>query len=56
MEAKMGKFFDSVGSFFKGDDQIPWCDRDIIHVSILLKDFGPRLLALSVFPLENRFV
>ncbi|KAK4749868.1 hypothetical protein SAY87_027317 [Trapa incisa] len=31
MEAKIGQFFDSIGSFFKGEDQIPWCDRDIIH-------------------------
>ncbi|XP_043690713.1 mitochondrial fission 1 protein A-like [Telopea speciosissima] len=30
MDAKIGKFFDSVGSFFSGGDQIPWCDRDII--------------------------
>ncbi|GAB4855996.1 Mitochondrial fission 1 protein A [Ancistrocladus abbreviatus] len=29
-EAKMAKFFESVGNFFTGDDQIPWCDRDII--------------------------
>ncbi|CBI30092.3 hypothetical protein VitviT2T_012739 [Vitis vinifera] len=30
MEAKMGKFFESVGAFFGGGDQIPWCDRDVI--------------------------
>ncbi|KAJ4706658.1 Mitochondrial fission 1 protein [Melia azedarach] len=30
MDAKIGKFFDSIGSFFGGGDQIPWCDRDII--------------------------
>ncbi|OMO98768.1 Tetratricopeptide-like helical, partial [Corchorus capsularis] len=30
MDAKIGKFFESVGSFFSGGDQIPWCDRDII--------------------------
>ncbi|XP_050228235.1 mitochondrial fission 1 protein A [Mercurialis annua] len=30
MEAKINKFFDSVGSFFTGGDQIPWCDDDII--------------------------
>ncbi|XWS59038.1 hypothetical protein CRYUN_Cryun08bG0086400 [Craigia yunnanensis] len=30
MEAKLGKFFESVGSFFGGGDQIPWCDRDVI--------------------------
>ncbi|CAK9182871.1 unnamed protein product [Ilex paraguariensis] len=31
MEAKIGKFFDSVGGFFTGGDQIPWCDPDIIR-------------------------
>ncbi|KAA8549850.1 hypothetical protein F0562_001534 [Nyssa sinensis] len=30
MEAKIGKFFDSVGNFFTGGDQIPWCDSDIV--------------------------
>ncbi|XP_044478361.1 mitochondrial fission 1 protein A-like [Mangifera indica] len=30
MEGKISKFFDSIGSFFGGGDQIPWCDRDII--------------------------
>ncbi|OAY82055.1 mitochondrial fission 1 protein A-like [Ananas comosus] len=30
MEAKIGRFFDSVGSFFSGGDSIPWCDRDVI--------------------------
>ncbi|KAL6010031.1 Mitochondrial fission 1 protein A [Asimina triloba] len=30
MDAKIGKFFDSIGAFFSGGDQIPWCDRDII--------------------------
>ncbi|CAA2959425.1 mitochondrial fission 1 A-like [Olea europaea subsp. europaea] len=30
MEAKVGQFFDSVGSFFTGGDQIPWCDSDIV--------------------------
>lgn len=33
MEAKIGQFFDSVGSFFTGGDQIPWCDSDIVSVS-----------------------
>ncbi|KAM0889773.1 hypothetical protein ACQ4PT_027492 [Festuca glaucescens] len=32
MEAKMSKFFDSVGNFFTGGDNIPWCDRDIIAI------------------------
>ncbi|KAH1033621.1 hypothetical protein J1N35_045795 [Gossypium stocksii] len=30
MEAKVGKFFDSVTNFFSGSDQLPWCDADII--------------------------
>ncbi|KAK4725740.1 hypothetical protein R3W88_030657 [Solanum pinnatisectum] len=30
MDAKIGKFFDSIGDFFTGGDQIPWCDSDII--------------------------
>ncbi|KAK9289933.1 hypothetical protein L1049_008095 [Liquidambar formosana] len=30
MEAKINMFFDSVGNFFTGGDQIPWCDRDVI--------------------------
>ncbi|KAL4324810.1 hypothetical protein GQ457_11G019030 [Hibiscus cannabinus] len=30
MEAKVGKFFESVTSFFSGSDQLPWCDSDII--------------------------
>ncbi|MQM04482.1 hypothetical protein Taro_037283 [Colocasia esculenta] len=30
MEAKISKFFESVGNFFTGGDNIPWCDRDIV--------------------------
>lgn len=30
MDAKIGKFFDSIGSFFSGGDHIPWCDRDVV--------------------------
>ncbi|KAL3351136.1 hypothetical protein AABB24_019636 [Solanum stoloniferum] len=30
MDAKIGKFFDSIGDFFTGGDQIPWCDSDIV--------------------------
>ncbi|CAN6444111.1 unnamed protein product [Victoria cruziana] len=30
MDAKIGKFFESVGSFFTGGDQLPWTDRTII--------------------------
>ncbi|KAJ8648773.1 hypothetical protein MRB53_001796 [Persea americana] len=30
MDKKIGRFFDSVGSFFSGADVIPWCDQDII--------------------------
>jgi fission 1 protein len=32
MEAKMGRFFESVGNFFTDGDNIPWCDRDLIAV------------------------
>ncbi|XP_061954252.1 mitochondrial fission 1 protein A-like [Populus nigra] len=31
MDVKIREVFESVGSFFTGDDHIPWCDRDIIH-------------------------
>ncbi|KAK1439544.1 hypothetical protein QVD17_05364 [Tagetes erecta] len=31
MDAKIGKFFDSIGTFFTGSDNIPWCDSDIVH-------------------------
>ncbi|CAH9133274.1 unnamed protein product [Cuscuta epithymum] len=30
MEAKINNFFESVGNFFSGGDQIPWCDSDIV--------------------------
>ncbi|GLT34844.1 hypothetical protein SLA2020_242020 [Shorea laevis] len=30
MEAKVGKFFESVTSLFTGSDQLPWCDADIV--------------------------
>ncbi|XP_050235693.1 mitochondrial fission 1 protein A-like [Mercurialis annua] len=30
MEAKVGKFFESVANFFVGGDSIPWCDREIV--------------------------
>ncbi|PKA52439.1 hypothetical protein AXF42_Ash020400 [Apostasia shenzhenica] len=30
MDANISRFFESVGSFFGGGDNIPWCDRDII--------------------------
>ncbi|KVH87592.1 Tetratricopeptide-like helical [Cynara cardunculus var. scolymus] len=30
MDAKIGKFFESVGTFFTGGDSIPWCDSDIV--------------------------
>ncbi|KDP35992.1 hypothetical protein JCGZ_08387 [Jatropha curcas] len=35
MEVKIGKFFESVADFITGTDQIPWCDRDIVAVSVL---------------------
>ncbi|KAD3640092.1 hypothetical protein R6Q59_002990 [Mikania micrantha] len=30
MDAKIGKLFDSIGTFFSGTDNIPWCDSDIV--------------------------
>ncbi|XP_031113309.1 mitochondrial fission 1 protein A-like [Ipomoea triloba] len=30
MEATIGNFFESVGHFFSGGDQIPWCDSDVV--------------------------
>ena len=30
MDAKIGSFLESIGNFFSGGDQIPWCDRDVI--------------------------
>lgn len=30
MDAKITKFFESVGNFFTGGDHIPWCDSDIV--------------------------
>ncbi|CAI9262649.1 mitochondrial fission 1 protein A [Lactuca sativa] len=30
MDAKIGKFFESVGTFFTGGDSIPWCESDIV--------------------------
>ncbi|XP_076900689.1 mitochondrial fission 1 protein A-like [Bidens hawaiensis] len=27
---KIGKLFDSIGTFFTGSDNIPWCDSDIV--------------------------
>ncbi|OMO51689.1 Tetratricopeptide-like helical [Corchorus olitorius] len=30
MEAKIGKFFESVTNLFCASDQLPWCDSDII--------------------------
>ena len=49
MEAKMGRFFESVGSFFTGGDNIPWCDRDIIAVRTRELPFLP----LSTSPSES---
>ncbi|KAL6613802.1 hypothetical protein ACP70R_036072 [Stipagrostis hirtigluma subsp. patula] len=30
MDAKIGSFFDAVGAFFSGGDNVPWCDPDVI--------------------------
>ncbi|CAN6195127.1 unnamed protein product, partial [Urochloa humidicola] len=42
MEAKMGRFFESVGNFFIGGNNIPWRNRDIIAVyaPLLLMNFS----------------
>ncbi|KAI8527084.1 hypothetical protein RHMOL_Rhmol12G0048300 [Rhododendron molle] len=32
MEAKIGKFFESVGNFLTGGDHIPWSDGDIVVI------------------------
>ncbi|PPR97938.1 hypothetical protein GOBAR_AA22729 [Gossypium barbadense] len=37
MEAKVGKFFDSVTNFFSGSDQLPWCDADIIARNVPIR-------------------
>ncbi|KQK11563.1 mitochondrial fission 1 protein A [Brachypodium distachyon] len=29
-DAKIGRFFDAVGAFLSGGDNVPWCDSDII--------------------------
>lgn len=42
MDSKMGNFFDSIGSFFSGGDKIPWCDREVILVSLLSLDLVKR--------------
>lgn len=44
----MGKLFDSIGSFFGGGDQIPWCDRDVIAVSFGIPCF-PQFIS-PLFP------
>lgn len=30
MEAKVGRLLDKVGTFFKGNDKLPWCESDIV--------------------------
>lgn len=32
MEAKIGRFFESVGTFFTGSDDLPWSDGEMIAV------------------------
>lgn len=41
MDSHVGKFFDSVGSIFRGSDTLPWCDRDIIAVSFPTPSSSP---------------
>jgi hypothetical protein len=54
MEAKMNRFFESVGNFFTGGDNIPWCDRDIIAVRTLeTSPLPPPFIPVSVRPLNS---
>lgn len=48
MDPKIKRFFDSVGSFFSGGDQIPWCDPDIILVCILSSPFSDSRIPISL--------
>lgn len=52
MERKITNFFDSVGTFFTGGDQIPWCDSDIVVVSIHLQFVGTFLQNIRVSLLQ----
>ncbi|KAM7502454.1 hypothetical protein LguiB_001358 [Lonicera macranthoides] len=45
MEAKITGFFDSVGTFFTGGDQIPWCDSDIVVTTLCADTQHVRKLA-----------
>lgn len=46
MEAKINQLIESVSSFFSAEDQIPWCERDIIVVSILFLFFLAQIIML----------
>ena len=46
LEAKLGMIFDSVGNFFSGNDQLPWCDSDIVAVSSRFLLFHSKILHL----------
>ncbi|BBH02308.1 hypothetical protein Prudu_012837 [Prunus dulcis] len=50
MAANVGKFFESVGNFFSGGDQIPWCDRDVIAMCEPTREHGYHLTKVKVVP------
>lgn len=47
MEQMFDKFFDSIANLFGGGDSIPWCDRDVIHVSAHYKPPNAHFLFVS---------
>ncbi|XP_068660369.1 mitochondrial fission 1 protein A-like isoform X2 [Aristolochia californica] len=57
MDAKIGSFFESMGAFFSGGDNIPWCDRDIIagcerEVAEAENDGSEQLISQSIMRLS----
>lgn len=45
----MNQFLESVNSFLSGGDQLPWCSRDIIAVSIITLSFASASLFHSLY-------
>ncbi|KAI8573016.1 hypothetical protein RHMOL_Rhmol01G0246400 [Rhododendron molle] len=52
MEAKIGKFFESMGSFFTGGDHIPWSDGDIVVISGMMRQIAVTVATLLLVALE----
>lgn len=46
----VGKIIESIGSFFSGGDQIPWCDREVIAVSFRIPVFSISVLVYFLKP------